>query len=105
MIRIRSALPLLALLLAGCDMASHYIRPALPVPPAAPQGPAYAAPAAAPAAMPADTAWRDFFTDERLRRLIATALNNNRDLRVAVANVEQARALYRVQRADIFPTI
>src|SRR3546814_5659426 len=39
--------------------------------------------------------WQDFFTDARLRRVIDQALNNNRDLRVAVARVEQARALYR----------
>jgi multidrug efflux system outer membrane protein len=55
--------------------------------------------------VPADTAWRDFFTDPRLVRVIDTALANNRDLRLAVANVEQARARYRAQRADIFPTL
>src|SRR3546814_2293822 len=52
---------------------------------------------------PADLAWRDFFTDERLRRLIALALENNRDLRVALANVAQARAQFRVQSADLAP--
>src|SRR3546814_18142813 len=52
---------------------------------------------------PADLAWRDFFTDERLRRLIALALENNRDLRVALANVAQARAQFHVQRADLAP--
>src|SRR3546814_3847351 len=45
----------------------------------------------------------DFFTDERLRRLIALALENNRDLRVALANVAQARAQFHVQRADLAP--
>jgi multidrug efflux system outer membrane protein len=90
--------------LAGCDMAPKYIRPALPVAPAAPAGPAYAAPAAG-AIVPADTAWQDFFVDAKLRGVIRLALDNNRDLRMAVANVEQARALYRVQRADLFPTI
>jgi len=90
--------------LAGCDMAPKYISPALPVAPAAPAGPAYAAPAAG-AIAPADTAWQDFFVDAKLRGVIRLALDNNRDLRMAVANVEQARALYRVQRADLFPTI
>jgi multidrug efflux system outer membrane protein len=49
--------------------------------------------------------WRDFFLDDRLRQVIALSLANNRDLRVAVANVEQAQALYRVQRAALFPTV
>ena len=100
------ALIALPLLLAGCNMAPHYDRPALPVPPASPEGSAY--PAAAPdkdAQSFAETAWSEFFTDPRLRTVIRTALDNNRDLRVAVANVEQARAQYRVQRADILPAI
>lgn len=91
-------------LLAGCNMAPHYVRPAMPVPAAEPQGPAYAT-GEAGSAETADVAWRDFFVDDRLRRLIALALENNRDLRIAVANVAQARAQYRVQRADLFPTI
>jgi multidrug efflux system outer membrane protein len=92
--------------LAGCDMAPHYVRPALPVPPTTPTGPAYRVdPAPTGAIVPADTAWADFFTDPRLRDVIRLALANNRDLRVALANVEQARAQYRVQRADIFPAI
>ncbi len=96
----------LALSLAACDMAPKYVRPELPVPAASPTGPAYAEDMAGqPAAVPADTAWRDFFTDARLSRVIETALANNRDLRVALANVEQARAQYRVQRAGLLPTV
>lgn len=52
-----------------------------------------------------DIGWRDFFVDTRLRRLIGLALENNRDLRVAVLNIEQARAQYRVQRAGLLPWI
>ena len=90
-------------MLAGCDLAPHYHRPALAAPSSFPQGPAYA-----PAAGATDVAaigWRDFFVEERLRRTIALGLANNRDLRVAAANVLQARAEYRAQRADLFPTI
>ncbi|WHO41143.1 efflux transporter outer membrane subunit [Sphingobium sp. AP49] len=94
----------LALTLAACDMAPKYARPELPVPQASPQGPAYSADSGA-AIVPADTAWRDFFTDPRLVRVIETSLANNRDLRIAVANVEQARAQYKVQRADLLPTV
>lgn len=96
----------LLLMLGACDMAPKYVRPELPVPAASPSGPAYAG--ARPeqvGIVPADTAWRDFFTDARLVRVIETALIHSRDLRIALANVEQARAQYRGQRADIFPTV
>ncbi|WP_370176634.1 efflux transporter outer membrane subunit [Sphingobium abikonense] len=95
----------LSLTLAACDMAPKYVRPDLPVPVESPKGPAYAETGEGTAVTPADTAWRDFFTDPRMVRVIETALANNRDLRIAVANVAQARAQYRVQRADLFPTV
>ena len=95
----------LSLALAACDMAPKYVQPALPVPATSPQGDAYGTDGGAGAIVPADTAWRDFFTDARLARVIDTALTNNRDLRLALANVEQARAQYKVQRADLLPTV
>lgn len=96
----------LALSLSACNMAPRYERPALPVPAATPQGPAYAGDAGDPsAAALADTPWAEFFTDDRLREVIRVALVHNRDLRIALANVEQARSQYRAQRADIFPTL
>jgi multidrug efflux system outer membrane protein len=96
----------LAILLAGCTMAPKYNRPAAPVPEVWPTGPAYAglqAPTNAP--RPADLEWREFFPDEKLRQLIATALTNNRGLRIATLNVERARALYGIQRAQLWPTL
>lgn len=95
----------LTLALAACDMAPKYVRPELPVPQASPAGPAYPVVSREAAVVSADTAWRDFFTDPRLARVIEAALANNRDLRIAVANVEQARAQYRIQRADLLPTL
>ena len=53
----------------------------------------------------ADIGWREFFRDPRLQRLIELALTNNPDLRVAMLNVEQTRALYRVQRNALVPTV
>jgi multidrug efflux system outer membrane protein len=95
-------------LLASCTMAPHYERPASPVPatwPAEPP-PAAAAPAApASPAVAADLGWRDFFRDHRLQELIALALGQNRDLRVAALNVEMVAAQYRIQRAALFPSI
>ncbi|QJU60349.1 efflux transporter outer membrane subunit [Sphingomonas sp. AP4-R1] len=106
MMRLRSltALPLLALALAGCDMAPKHVRPAGAVPTELPQGGAYPA-AAAGTVDPTTLSWRDFFVDDKLRQVIALGLENNRDLRIAVGNVAQARAQYRVQRADLLPTL
>ncbi|MGY0612769.1 efflux transporter outer membrane subunit [Luteimonas sp. A501] len=53
----------------------------------------------------ADIGWRDFFADARLEGVVALALDNNRDLRVAILNVERARSQYRIQRADRLPSI
>ena len=89
----------LALSLGACTMEPHYDRPPPPVPPV--QGGAQGQGAQAAA----DIGWREFFPDPQLQELIVLALTNNRDLRVAVLNVETAQQRYRVQRADLFPTI
>jgi multidrug efflux system outer membrane protein len=52
-----------------------------------------------------DIGWRDFFGDVRLQRLIAMALDDNRDLRIAALNVDDARARYRIQRAELLPNV
>jgi multidrug efflux system outer membrane protein len=100
----RRRLLALALLtaLAACELAPAYHRPAAPVPAAFPSGPAYAPP---PGAAQPIVGWRDFFSDPKLSGVIEQALANNRDLRVAVANIAAARAQYHVQRAGLFPTI
>ncbi len=95
--------PLLAILtlLGGCmNLAPQYERPEAPVSeqwlPAAstPKG-----------QVSADIEWQNFFTDSRLARLQSLALSNNRDLRLAVLNVEKAQAQYRIQRAESLPSI
>ncbi|MES2296779.1 MAG: efflux transporter outer membrane subunit [Pseudomonadota bacterium] len=89
-----------ALALGGCiSMAPHYERPAAPVAATFP-GAGTAAGGAA-----AQTGWHDYFADARLRQLIELALANNRDLRVAILNIEQARAQYQIRRADMLPTV
>ena len=95
------------LLLSGCaTMAPKYSQPAAPVPAAWPAGPSYQVQAAKPAQKPlADIPWQEFFVDPQLRKLIAIALENNRDLRVAVLNIEQSRAQYQIQRAGLFPQV
>ena len=91
-----------ATLLAGCSMIPTYERPDAPVAAQWP-GTTVSTTTASPAA--AELAWQDFFTDATLRRLIDTALHNNRDLRVAVLNIEQARAQLGIKRADQFPSV
>ncbi|WP_294197322.1 efflux transporter outer membrane subunit [uncultured Sphingomonas sp.] len=88
--------------LAGCSLAPTYIRPAPPVPTSWPVGDAYVR--QSEAALPSVT-YRDIFRDSRLQALIAQALVNNRDLRIAVANIEATRAQYRIQRGDLFPQL
>ncbi len=99
-----SVLAVGALALAGCTLAPKYVRPGAPIPAAWPAGEAYAEPQPVSGAVPApDLGWREFFPDENLRQVITTALENNRDLRLAALNVEMARALYGVQRDELFP--
>ena len=104
---------LAAALLAGCSFIPAYERPAAPVSAQWPQEslpPASAASAASPSAA-SDLPWQQFFAEPAtpenagLRQIIELALTDNRDLRVAVANIEQARAQYQIERANLFPTI
>ena len=91
-------------LVTGCAM----LEPATPAPsagiPAAWPIPATTA-ASGTDGVTADIGWRDFFVDARLADLIGRALENNRDLRVAVLNVERVRAQYRIQRAERVPSV
>ena len=89
----------LPVLLGACTMAPKYTRPGAPVPNAYAQG------APLPAGAVQDLAWREFFKEPTTRRLVEIALANNRDLRIAVLNIEKTRAQYRVQRADLLPTV
>jgi len=107
--------------LAGCSLAPDYHRPDAPVQAMYPDAPqvrlgsggipaslgSQPAAAVAPAgdALAADIGWRQFFRDPRLQRLIELSLANNRDLRMAVQRVEEARAQYGVQRAEQWPAI
>jgi multidrug efflux system outer membrane protein len=101
-----SFLAITAVLLTGCTMIPKYTRPEAPIPAGWPSGPAYKeTPSTQGAPAAADLQWRKFFAEARLQAIIATALKNNRDLRVAALNVERARALYRIQRAELFPKV
>lgn len=95
--------------LGGCiDLSPHYQRPAAPVAAAWPGGSAAKAPSQATPgadASAADIGWQTFFVEPRLKRTIALALANNRDLRVAILDIEKERAEYRIQRSSLFPEV
>jgi NodT family efflux transporter outer membrane factor (OMF) lipoprotein len=99
LLRPAATLAALSVMLAACSMIPKYERPQAPVASDWPY------PAAATGVAPAELAWDNFFNDARLKQLIGIALANNRDLRVAVLNIEQARAQYDIRRADRFPGV
>ena len=106
---------LFLLVLAGCTLAPRYRQPAAVISTNWPkmsesiENSTNTVPAdlhpEAPARQAEDIGWREFFRDPRLQQLIELALTNNLDLRVAMLNVEQTRALYRVQRNALIPTV
>ncbi|MGJ9418127.1 efflux transporter outer membrane subunit [Massilia sp. CMS3.1] len=106
---LKLATPLaLAMILSGClSLAPKYERPAAPVAasfPELPKAGGTTLPTATSEA-PSNLSWQRFFADARLRQLIELSLANNRDLRLAILNIEQARAQYRITRADRVPTV
>ena len=102
MIGARALLMASTLALAGCSLAPKTVLPAPPVPQSWPAGDAYLL--ASEAALPV-LSYKSVFTDPRLQSLTDQALANNRDLRVAYANVAAARAQVRVTRSGQFPEL
>jgi multidrug efflux system outer membrane protein len=90
----------LGLVLAGCTLGPDYRRPAVPAPEVWRDGQSNADPASL-----ADLRWWELFEDEELRALVQAALEANKDLRIAVTRVDQARAQLGVTRAAQFPEI
>ena len=87
-----------ALLLAGCAVGPNYKRPAVAVPDQ------YRG-AAADAASLGDKKWSELFQDDALRQLVETALQDNFDMGIAAEHVLEARAQFRIQRANEFPNV
>jgi multidrug efflux system outer membrane protein len=99
-------LMIIIIIAGGCTLAPEYTRPSPPVPEKWPSGAAYEETKTATDALTvSELKWQDFFIDEKLQKVIETALINNRDLRLAALNVERARAIYGIQRAELLPTI
>jgi multidrug efflux system outer membrane protein len=96
-----AAAALSLLLGAGCSLVPRYERPTAPIPA---QWDVDAGGAAGPSDVPA-RGWRAVLKDPRLQALVVLALENNRDLRVAMLNVELARAQYGIERAPRLPSV
>lgn len=90
----------LVLALSACSLTPELVKPGLPVPATFP-----AEPAGITATPVAELGWRTMFGDQRLQRLIDLVLEHNRDLRLAVLNVEAVQAQYGIQRAARLPAI
>lgn len=93
----RLAALLIAATLAGCSLIPDYQRPALPV------SNHWQSP-------PGDTSvnsytWQQFYQQPALQKVISLALDHNRDLQIAALRVQEARAQFRLSRADLMPTI
>jgi multidrug efflux system outer membrane protein len=94
---------LLAGVVSGCSLAPKYLRPDAPVAATYPTQTAGASADGVNAVPASEIGWRNFFPDPRLQSLIGMALANNRDLRTAALRIEQARAQYNIQAADLLP--
>lgn len=88
----------LALVLAGCTVGPDYHRPLVPEPSA------YREPAPTTASI-ANTPWWELFEDPDLQDLVDASLRNNRDLRAAVARIDEAAAVLGIVRADLYPRV
>ena len=102
--KILTFVALIGFAITGCTLAPKYRQPASPVVQTWPEQPGQNN-FSQKTNVVADIGWREFIQDTRLQQLIGLALTNNRDLRVAVLNVEVSQAQYRIQRANLFPQI
>ena len=91
--------PGLALLAAGCALGPNYKRPEVPAPTAWRDLPT------AEAETLANAPWWQVFDDPQLQELIKVALVENKDLKIAVERIEEARARYGFTKADLWPHI
>ncbi len=97
----------ISILLGGCSFAPKYIRPKAPIPDKWSQGQHYLqlSKNLSSSGIGEIPGWHRFFIDKNLEKIIETALKNNRSLRIAILNVEKVRAMYAIQRSELFPIV
>lgn len=116
----RLGMGVLAVMLVGCNLAPDYKQPERPVPDQFPdqrqlsynaktgvmsEQVVQARDLTAQGGDAAAMVWQDFFQDPPLKTLIGIALQNNRDLQLAVARMDEAQAIWGIQRGEMFPTL
>lgn len=102
MFKLSTSTLLAAAILVGCtSLAPDYARPDLPVADVWP----ILDEATGEEVSVQGLEWNDFITDDKLKKVIELALEENRDMQVALLNIERAQALFRVQNADRLPTL
>ncbi len=94
-----TALGLWVLLAQGCKVGPDYERPQIATPET------WREISVAESESLANTPWWELFQDPALQELIRIALEENKDLKIAVERIEEARALYGFQRADLYPKV
>jgi multidrug efflux system outer membrane protein len=82
----------------SCKLGPDYARPPIVTPEK------WRELAAADASI-ANVPWWELFQDEELQKLITTALEENRDLKIAIERIEEARALYGISRSELYPQV
>ena len=93
---------LAGLVMSACTLAPHYERPVAPI---AKNFPYAVSQQETSGERAAEIYWKNFYSEPYLQKLIALALENNRDLRIATLNIQAAQAQYRIRRADLIPTV
>lgn len=102
----KKILIVLIFILSGCTLAPKYKRPSLPVADKFPTQGVYKNIKYNEKEINAnDIHWQEFILDNKLKQIIKISLNNNRDLKLATLNVEQARALYGIKSSEIYPSL
>ncbi|MDQ2044229.1 efflux transporter outer membrane subunit [Pseudoalteromonas sp. 20-92] len=85
------------LVLSGCQLAPEQKDLVLPV------SDAYASGTAQSAAQQLN--WQQFFNDEKLQTLISQSLEHNKDMQIAVLNVQRVRGLYQIEDSALYPSL
>lgn len=92
----------LVLLFSSCSFVPEYVKPKLPVPEKISTESNIDLDSKE---NPQNISWDDFVKDEKLKKILKIGLENNKDIKIAILNVEKLKALYGIQRASLYPSL
>lgn len=96
---------LLIMFIASCSFLPQYSKPDAPIPKELPKDGIYSNLNYDNSTQINELKWREFFSDSKMKKVIEIALENNRDLKLAILNVEASRLMYGIKRAEIYPSL